>query len=133
MDRPPRKDVRIKSAPKIREFFWCDFWMDAHLPEMWKTRPVLILSYNNRLFGTCTAIPTSTDPDNANDKWAFELPIELEPGRKSWAICNQPVSVAISRLSAFKKTPRLSEVQFNPILAVVLRWLPRVPPEPQVQ
>jgi mRNA interferase MazF len=126
MDRPPRKEVRIKSAPKIREFFWCDFWLDAQLPEMWKTRPVLILSYRNRLFGTCTVIPLSTDAENANDPWAIEAPIELHAGRKSWLICNQPGSVAMSRLTAFKITPRLTEAQFAPILAKTLDWLPKL-------
>jgi mRNA interferase MazF len=127
MDRPPRKEVRIKSAPKIREFFWCDFWADAQLPEMWKTRPVLILSFKNRLFGTCTVIPLSTDPENANDPWAVESPRELGADRKSWLICNQPCSVATSRLTSFKVTPRLSELEFNPVLAKVLEWLPKVP------
>ena len=127
MDRPPRKVVRIKSAPKIREFFWCDFWADAQLPEMWKTRPVLILSFRNRLFGTCTVIPLSTDGDNAGDPWAVESPIELHAGRKSWLVCNQPGSVAVSRLTAFKATPRLSEAQFHPILTRVLEWLPKLP------
>lgn len=124
MDRPPRKPVRITSAPKIREFY---FWADAQLPEMWKTRPVLIVSFRNRLYGTCTVLPLSTDPDNEHDPWAIESPMELEPGRRSWIICNQPTSVAISRLASFKVTPRLSKPQFNPILERVFQWLPKIP------
>ncbi len=94
---------------------------------MWKTRPVLILSYRNTLSTICTVIPVSTNEDNAQDKWAYELPIQLEEGRTSWAICNQPTSAAVSRLAAFKVVPRLSEAQFNPVLAKVLDWLPKVP------
>ncbi len=36
---------RIIAAPKIRQLYWCDFWCDAQLPEMWKTRPVIVVSY----------------------------------------------------------------------------------------
>jgi hypothetical protein len=50
-DKPPRVQPRILAAPKIRQIYWCDFWLDAHLPEMWKTRPVVVVSYKNTLHG----------------------------------------------------------------------------------
>lgn len=48
---PPRVPPRLKSAPKIRQVYWCDYWQDAQLPEMWKRRPVVIVSYRHTLFG----------------------------------------------------------------------------------
>jgi len=44
---PPRVQPRIKAAPKHGQIYWCDFWLDAQLPEMWKTRPVVVVSYKN--------------------------------------------------------------------------------------
>jgi len=99
---PPRVKSRIIAAPKIRQLYWCDFWRDAQLPEMWKTRPVVVMSYRNTLHGP------SID------------------GRDAWAICNQPSTVAPSRLSPAKgKVPRLSEAEFKEVLVLLLRWLPR--------
>jgi len=46
---------RIKAAPKIRQIYWCDYWKDARLPEMWKTRPIIVVSYKNTLTGPCRA------------------------------------------------------------------------------
>ncbi len=34
--KPPHIKPRIKSAPRIRQIFWCDFPHDSILPEFWK-------------------------------------------------------------------------------------------------
>jgi mRNA interferase MazF len=121
---PPRVKPRLKSAPKIRQVYWCDFWRDAHLPEMWKVRPVVVVSYRNTLYGPCLVVPFSTDPANATNAWA--CPITLPDG-KSWAICNQPSTVAVSRLSQYHgKILKLPEEVFNPILGKLLDWLPKI-------
>lgn len=121
---PPRVPPRLKSAPKIRQIYWCNYWEDAHLPEMWKLRPVVVMSYRHTLYGICTVLPFSSDPANDKDPWAWphRLPGQDTP---SWAICNQPTSVAVSRLVQFgTPIPRLTEVEFQPILVKVLAWLP---------
>lgn len=124
VERPPRVQPRITAAPKIRQIYWCDFWIDAHLPEMWKTRPVVVISYKNALHGPCLVVPFSTVPHEDKDRWAYKLSIEIE-GIASWAICNQPSTVAPSRFSQFRgKIPLLPEVDFNQILDRVLKWLP---------
>ncbi len=121
---PPRVKARIIAAPKIRQLYWCDFWRDAQLPEFWKTRPVLVVSYRNSLHGPCLVLPTSTDPQDGNP-WARKLSIKPDGRSESWIICNQPSTVAPSRLSQFKgKIPRLSEPEFDEILALLLRWMP---------
>jgi mRNA interferase MazF len=124
--RPPRIAPRIKAAPAIRQIYWCDFWTDAQLPEMWERRPVIVVSFKNTLTGSCTVLPTSSDPQDANP-WAHKLPFKLTDVLGSWVICNHPVTVATSRFSQFGgKTPipRLSEEQFDPILRLLLKWLP---------
>jgi len=48
LNKPPWVVPRIKAAPKIRQIYWCEYWQDARLPEMWKTRPVIVISYKAR-------------------------------------------------------------------------------------
>src|SRR5271154_6210644 len=76
-NKPPWVQPRIKAAPKIRQIYWCDYWKDARLPEMWKTRPVIIVSYKNTLTGPCLVVPVSTEPQD-NNPWAHRLSIEIE-------------------------------------------------------
>ena len=123
-DMPQKVAPRIKAAPKIRQIYWCDFWRDAQLPEMWKTRPVIVLSYKNTLHGPCLVVPLSTVPHDAADLWACKLSFQID-GVTSWAICNQPSTVAPSRFSQFGgKIPVLPIADFNEVLARVLKWLP---------
>jgi mRNA interferase MazF len=124
-EKPPWVTPRIIAAPKIRQIYWCDFWKDAHLPEMWKTRPVIVVSYKNTLHGTCLVVPTSTEPENEYYEWACKLSIKVEGSFDSWAICNQASSVAASRLSQFKgKIPLLSKEDFNQVLELLMKYLP---------
>ncbi|OQW43431.1 MAG: hypothetical protein A4S12_04930 [Proteobacteria bacterium SG_bin5] len=129
MDKPPYLKPVIVAAPKIRNIYWCDFWHDALLPEMWKTRPVLVISYRNLLNGPCTVVPISTDPQEGRSAaWAYPLPIELEKGRASWVVCNHLYTVSPSRFSQIRGTvPRLAEEHFNAILTKILAWLPTLP------
>ena len=95
-ERPGWVKPRIIAAPKIRQVYWCDFWADAHLPEMWKTRPVIVVSYKNTLHGPCLVVPTTTSPQPDNP-WGFKLSLRVDAARASWAVCNQPSTVAPSR------------------------------------
>lgn len=123
-EKPPWVKPRIIAAPKIRQIYWCDFWRDAHLPEMWKTRPVIVISFKNTLHGTCIVVPTSTEPGD-DEPWRVKLSIKIEGKDDSWAICNQPVSVATSRFSQFKgKIPVLPKKDFNQVLEKLQEFLP---------
>ncbi|MBR0973659.1 type II toxin-antitoxin system PemK/MazF family toxin [Bradyrhizobium japonicum] len=125
-EKPRRVPPRVKSAPSIRQLFWCDFPEDAHLPEFWKTRPVLIVSYKNILTGAVTVLPCSSQPQRGNP-WAVELGTTVD-GQSSWVICDKPTTVAVSRLTPDKSgIRRLPESEFNPILALLLKWLPKLP------
>jgi mRNA interferase MazF len=118
-------EPRIKAAPKIRQIYWCDFWTDARLPEMWKKRPVIIISYRNRLYGPCLVLPTSSQPQDDNP-WACKISQQFDGARNSWAICNQLYTVSPSRLTAFPNPiPLVSVEDFNAVLALLLRWLPK--------
>jgi mRNA interferase MazF len=117
---------RIKAAPKIRQIYWCEYWKDARLPEMWKTRPVIVVSYKNTLHGPCLVVPVSTDPQDHN-QWAHRLSIEIEgDGVTSWAVCNHPATMSPSRFKQFNQgTPLLPKADFNQVLERLMKWLPK--------
>ena len=122
LDKPARVQPRVKAAPKIRQLYWCDFPKDAQLPEFWKTRAVLIMSARNTLHGAVTIVPCSGQEQPGN-KWAYKLGTTID-GKPSWAICDKPTTLAVSRLSIGKAgLVRLSEEEFNPALALMLSWL----------
>ena len=121
-ERPPKVQPRIIAAPKIRQFYWCDFWKDARLPEMWKTRPVVVISYKNTLYGPCLVVPFSSEPQSDNP-WAVKSFIE---GVESWAVCNHLSTVSPSRFSPFRgKVPLMPEAEFNQVVEKINKWLPR--------
>lgn len=98
------------------------------MPEFWKRRPVIILSYRNTLHGAVTVIPCSTQAQ-AGNKWAFPLQTTID-GRAAWAICDKVDTVAVSRLLPDKNgIARLPEPEFDDMLRLVLEWLPK-PSEP---
>ena len=121
-EKPPRVQPRVTAAPKIRQLYWCDFPKDAQLPEFWKTRSVLIMSFRNTLYGAVTVIPCSGQEQPGN-KWAHPLKTTID-GKPSWAICDKPTTMAVSRLSVGKAgLVRLPEDEFNEVLALMLKWL----------
>jgi mRNA interferase MazF len=122
--KPPRVQPRIIGAPKHGQIYWCDFWLDAQLPEMWKTRPVVVISYKNALHGPCLVVPTTTQPQG-NSPWAWPMSVSID-GQRSWAVCNHLYTVAPSRFTQIRGViPRVPEAEFNEILSRVLAWLPR--------
>jgi mRNA interferase MazF len=124
---PPRVKARLKAVPAIRELYWCDFPQDAQSPEFWKCRPVVIVSFKNTLSGAVTVIPCSSQPQPGNP-WAYKLTTTID-GDDSWAICDKPTTVAVSRLSLDRTGKRrLPEAEFNGVLALLLKWLPVLPP-----
>jgi len=126
-EKPKRVEPRLKSAPKIRGLYWCDYWQDAQLPEMWKTRPVVVISWRQTLYTPCLVVPTSTDPQDGN-KWAHKLSVKFA-GVQSWAVCNQPSTVAPSRLSQFQgRIPLVPQADFDAILGLLLDWIPKQRP-----
>ncbi len=126
---PLRWPTRLKAIPGIREMYWCDFPEDAQLPEFWKCRPVVIVSYRNTLSGAVTVIPCSTAPQPGNP-WAVKLSRNIDGDLSTtWAICDKPTTVAVSRLTQPKNGKRkLAEAEFNQILAKLLEWLPKLQP-----
>jgi mRNA interferase MazF len=122
--KPRRVQPRIIAAPKHGQIYWCDFWLDAQLPERWKTRPVVVLSYKNTLHGPCLVVPLTTEPQG-DSPWAWEVSVSID-GRRNWAVCNHLYTIAPSRLSTGpRRVLRIPNTAFNEILKRVNAWLPR--------
>lgn len=127
-DSPQWVEPRIRAAPRIRQLYWCTFWEDAWLPEMWKERPVVVISYKNAIKGPCLVLPTSTDPqEGLSAQWAHKLSFRPDGQRDSWVVCNHLYTVSPSRLAPGRSIPRLSVDEFDQILAKVAQWLPQFP------
>jgi mRNA interferase MazF len=99
---------------------------DAELPELWKVRPVIIVSYRNTLHGAVSVIPTTT-VEQASNRWAYRLHTSLDPSKVSWAICDKPMTVAVSRLQPHRTIPRITQNEFNEVMKLLLAWLPKLP------
>lgn len=100
---PRRYKPVIRAAPRVGDVYWCAFndRRDIALPEMWKTRPCVIVSRRNTLHGKVTVLPFSTARSNETDPMAIETsrPVqERLDGRRSWILCDHPCTVATSRL-----------------------------------
>jgi mRNA interferase MazF len=123
---PPKVQPRVKGAPKIRQLYWCDFPKDAHLPEFWKCRAVVVISFRNTLHGTVTVIPCSS-LDQVGNKWAYRQKTTIDGRANSWAICDKVTTVAVSRLSPDKNgIKRVPEAEFDEMLSLLSEWLPQV-------
>ncbi|MDR6667068.1 type II toxin-antitoxin system PemK/MazF family toxin [Rhizobium sp. 1399] len=119
---PPRVPVALAKAPRIKEIFWCQFPKDAELPEFWKVRPVVVLSRKVDLNGTVFVVPcTSRDQNGSND--AVELSATIA-GPKTWAICDKPVSVAVSRLRPPKEKCAVTDAELTEIVRKVALLMP---------
>ena len=126
----PAGRVVLASAPKIRAVYWCRFWQDALRPEFYKTRPVVIVSRDNRLDGPALVVPLTTKPQGSN-KWACKLtenPNPRRPSIDSWAVCNHIYAVSCARLSQMDGgVPRMKPLDFDGVVRLMLRALPSAP------
>jgi mRNA interferase MazF len=125
-EKPPVYPVKIAHA-RIKQIYWCEFHHIScvHSPEMWKKRPVIIVSRNNEQRGLVTVVPCSTDPRNDSNKWSVAIKNPLD-NRKVWVVCNAITSISISRLSLPMGGKPLSveQVEFDMIVDKILRVLP---------
>lgn len=97
------------------------------MPEMWKVRPVVVVSFKNTLHGAVTVIPCTT-VDQKDAKFAFKLETTIGGDVESWALCDKVSTVAVSRLIPDKDgIRRMPEEEFNGLLTVLFSWLPKLP------
>ena len=118
--KPRRRRVKLQSAPRKGEVYWCDYPPAEclHLPEFWKRRPVVIISRYTTLSGVATVVPlTSREQSDLRFSAQVRSPID---GRATWAICNHATTVAISRLLPAKGRPSVSREEYREILKKIV-------------
>lgn len=95
------------------------------MPEMWKVRPVIVVSFRNPLRGAVTVVPCTT-VDQKEARWAFELTTTIDGSDRAWALCDKITTIAVSRLTPDKGgIRRLPVEEFDRLLAILFDWLPR--------
>jgi len=122
----PQSNIpKLKSAPKIRQIYWCDLQKDFILPEFHKKRPVLIVSKKIKLYDKVTILPFSTK-DQIENKNAINLGNVLQNNQDSWVICDYILTISVGRLQPFnKKILRLPEDKFDQVIELMLSILPK--------
>ncbi|MCY4151353.1 MAG: type II toxin-antitoxin system PemK/MazF family toxin [Aestuariivita sp.] len=126
LKQPRHPQSRIKSAPQLRQIYWCDFPADGHHSEFTeKIRPVVIMSKNAKLHGNVTVLPLTTKPQPDNPM-AFPI-INPANNQRSWVICDYPITLALRRLwpPGVSAVPRVEKEIFDRIVALMWKLLPQ--------
>ncbi|MDE0304226.1 MAG: type II toxin-antitoxin system PemK/MazF family toxin [Albidovulum sp.] len=122
---PGTRNIRIKSAPKIRQVFWCNYPELEHteIPEFYKRRPVVVISRKSTLYGVATIVPITGKPQkDSQNSLRIRSPIN---GRDAWIVCNHVHTVSTRRLDVpAGGIPRIPDDVFQEILKKVYRNLP---------
>ena len=115
----------IKASPRVGDVYWCNFHdeTEIELPEMWKTRPCVVVSRKNSLFGKVTVLPFSTSPSNAADPMTIEASATVQnwlDRKRTWILCDHPCTVATSRLRQVNGgVPKLSPNELKAVLTMM--------------
>lgn len=124
--RWPRKLVpSLRAAPRVGEIFWCRFPDPRciELPEIWKMRPCVVVSRKNRLYGKVTVLPFSTSRRNEREPSAVEASERTRrvlDGKRTWILCDHPMTIATSRLQQMNRGPvRLPREDLDCILRLL--------------
>lgn len=126
---PGQRPVRIKSAPRIRQVFWCDYPDPEHTekPEFYKRRPVVVLSRKSTLHGVVTVIPLSGKPQT-DSRNTLRIRSPIKGTDFCWAVCNHIDAVSTRRLDAPAGGIRkVSDDDFRGILKKACNNLPLRP------
>jgi len=98
--------MALKFFPRAGQIFVGDF-TDLKVPEITKTRPVIVISpklpYRSELVAI---VPISTTPPRHELPFVYKLSKNFtpwgEPEQDNWAKCDLVMNIAIRRLTAFK-------------------------------
>jgi len=126
-ERPPKITPSVVRVPRIGELYWCDLPKDAHLPELWKRRSVVVISKNVTMNGTVVVFPTTSASEKMSEHM-HEISRSLDE-RTSYAICDKPMTLAVSRFYRAGPTgiPKLPMNEVDDLI----RALYQVVPAPQ--
>lgn len=91
--------MALQNPPKKQAVYMCDF-KGLVLPEIVKTRPVVVVSASQARPGLATVIPLSTTPPVPTQRWHVQLPRRSSWDRQErWAKCDMIYQVSLKRLT----------------------------------
>jgi mRNA interferase MazF len=125
--RPPKIKPAVVRVPRIGELYWCDLPKDAHLPELWKRRSVVVISRNVTMNGTVVVLPTTSDSDKMSEHMR-KISVSLDH-RTSYAICDKPMTLAVSRFCRAdpKRIPKLPTDEVDDLIRALYQVVPAPP------
>ena len=132
--KPPKPPLRLKSAPRYAQVYWCDFSISNVLPEFDDVHPVVVIRSGQKLDQLHLVLPMTTR-DHAGDVYAYRLPENpnpKKPDRQAWVICNQIYTVASERLWPMRdrynneQFPSLSPADMQGLGRLVRKALTRI-------
>jgi mRNA interferase MazF len=115
----------IRASPRVGDVYWCKFHAETEveLPEMWKTRPCVVVSRKSTLYGKVTVLPFSTSLSNATDPLAVEASRTVRERldrKRTWILCDHPCTVATSRLlQVGGGVPKLTSNELKAVLTLM--------------
>jgi mRNA interferase MazF len=126
-ERPPKIKPSVVRVPRIGELYWCDLPKDAHLPELWKRRSVVVISRNVTMNGTVVVLPTTTDSERMSEHMC-KISSSLDH-QTSYAICDKPMTLAVSRFyrAEPKRIPKLPVKEVDHLIRALYRVVPCPP------
>lgn len=98
--KPSRRNMIIKSAPRVGQYFWIDFPHDAYSPEFVGEHPGIVVRSAKAIHDTCIVVPiTSTEQTPSRHVHLLEKnPNPDRPELRVWAVCNHLYTVHNARL-----------------------------------
>ncbi len=137
-----RRDRRILSAPRPRQYYWVDFPRDAYAPEFVGEHPGVVVRGGTALHSTCIVVPVTSKPQ-AEARYVHKLsenpnPAGKRDGIEAFAVCDHLYTVNVCRLRPILSLkggpiyPRVLEEDFEAIKGLVTKALfPPGPANPQ--
>jgi len=138
-----RRERRILSAPRVREYYWVDFPHDAYAPEFVGEHPGIVIRAGKLLHATCIIVPV-TSKAQAEARYVHKLARNPNPaghrdGVEAFVICDHLYTVNTCRLRPVFSLkgghlyPKVEPADFEAICRLVQLALfppgPKVPPE----
>lgn len=137
--RISRRERRIQSSTRARQYYWVDFPHDAYAPEFVGEHPGVVIRGGQSLHATSIVVPVTSQPQK-DERYVHKLlqnpnPVGHRDGIGAYVICNHLYTVNICRLRPILDPkgrpiyPRVEQADFEGICELIRKAL--FPPGPK--